>query len=822
MTKWTVNARLNWNKQTTTRIQATSNVLAQCKDIKMLGLGSNIARHLQEQFEEENRVTLKDRNFFITSMTLAACADSITPVLVIAGTVFWTRSSEVLTSSQFFATLAFVKLVSGPLGVFIEFFPIWATGFASLKRIQDYLALPEQEDARFLTSAFDAAHEDNLTSTLMADAHSSSFEMRRLEKSSLETAWTSGNGKPQSIVVKAAETALSPAISSRQDLPVPGSFLVKMAGVSITTASGEYILQNVSLKMGMGKLAMLIGPVGCGKSTFLRALLGEMKPSAGQITMISKVIAYCSQKPWIRNMSLQNNVIGKQVYDVAKYNRVIYICALDVDFAQLPDGDQSMAGTDGCNLSGGQKARLALARALYLDGDLLLLDDVFSALDGNTSAIVRNRLFGADGKGSPRSMTIIMVTNATGHLKDADVVYQMDQNGHIEETTWSSRDTPSDSIEAQDSGDESALQTIDLPVVKPSTEKESIDDKADTRSGDFSLYSYFIGPAGLPFILLESFFLIMGAIGERMPQIFGRIWMDNNPASHLYFIGFAVFGLANPLLHIAAIGGWFYMVNSTASNALHWRITETAMQATFEYLMAEDANFLLNRFSTDMSMTTQTLAMVICSTTWCGLMVLIDVGVIASGASYAAPIIPGFLLVVYLVQRFYLRTSRQLRSMELDNAKLLTRHLTETSTGIEHVRAFGWADAFVEDFHAIVDLTLKPVFYLYTIQQWLRSVMDLTSAVCAVSMVAIALRFKSSATPASIGLALLSLITFSETAALFIRFYVNMEMAFGAVARIRGFTQSTPVETDEDGSEVPEDWPRTGSLEMNGVTAVYK
>ncbi|KAJ6790214.1 hypothetical protein PWT90_10262 [Aphanocladium album] len=205
-------------------------------------------------------------------------------------------------------------------------------------------------------------------------------------------------------------------------------------------------------------------------------------------------------------------------------------------------------------------------------------------------------------------------------------------------------------------------------------------------------------------------------------------------------------------------------------------------------------------------------------------MVLIDVGVISSGASYAAPIIPGFLLVVYLVQRFYLGTSRQLRSMDLDNAKLLTRHLSETAGGIEHLRAAGarCRAAFVRDLYAIVDLTLKPVFYLYTIQQWLRSVMDLTSAVCAVAMVSLALRFRSSASPASMGLALLSLISFSETAALFVRFYVNMEMAAGSVARIRAFVQGTPVEKDGDERVVPEEWPQSGKLEMSGVTAVYK
>lgn len=203
-------------------------------------------------------------------------------------------------------------------------------------------------------------------------------------------------------------------------------------------------------------------------------------------------------------------------------------------------------------------------------------------------------------------------------------------------------------------------------------------------------------------------------------------------------------------------------------------------------------------------------------------MLLIDIGVIASGASYAAPIMPCFLLVVYLIQRFYLKTSRQLRGMQLDNSKLLTRHFSETGAGIEHIRALGWRDAFVDDFHEIVDFVQKPFYLLYAINQWLRSVTDLTTAFCAVAIVSLAVNFKNSASPASVGLALLSLIGFSETASLFVRFYVSMEMAFGAVFRIRSFVSGTPREDDSKAGPVSENWPESGKLELRGVTAVYK
>lgn len=160
--------------------------------------------------------------------------------------------------------------------------------------------------------------------------------------------------------------------------------------------------------------------------------------------------------------------------------------------------------------------------------------------------------------------------------------------------------------------------------------------------------------------------------------------------------------------------------------------------------------------------------------------------------------------------------------MELDNSKLITRHVTETAAGLEHIRVLGWKDQFIDEFHEILDVTQKPFYFMYTINQWLRSVIDLTTAVCAVSIVSLALRFTSTASPASMGLALLSLISFSEIAGVFIRFYVTMEIAFGAVARIRSFGKTTPKEHDAPNPDVPEHWPETGEIILKGVTAIYK
>ncbi|OAA73307.1 ABC transporter, transmembrane domain, type 1 [Cordyceps fumosorosea ARSEF 2679] len=771
--------RRRWNEHIAARVETTSNMLAQSKDIKMMGLSPAFAMDLQERFEAETRASMKDRDYFTASLTLSAFGASVTPVLVVAGALFWSRSSEPMTASRFFTTLAFVQLVAQPLALFLEYIPYWSTGFAALCRIQEFLAIPERKDPR----------------GFVLDPNSSS------------------------------------SISSEKGIKkrhVPGTHLaVEMLYVCVTSDFAGPILRGVCAGFPFGTVAMIFGPVGCGKTTMLSIVLGEARLSHGEVKLACDSLAYCSQVPWIQNITIRLNIIGQKPFDAAKYARVVYICALDEDFERMPDGDQTVAGTDGCNLSGGQKSRIALARTLYLEADIILLDDPFSSLDRETASTVRIRLFSESGLTEDGRTTVIMTTSNKAHLVDADLLFRIDTNGEVERAPLRTRELSPDSIMRRMAVQEESMskastnQAVDLPAVKPNDDSRDANGY-DIRAGDFSLYSYFVGPAGTLKILFWSTLLVLSAVAERMPQIFGRVWMETDPTNDKYYAGYAIFGVVNPIMHVFSIGGFYHLVNAKAVNALHWALADTTSRATLEFLSEEDASFLLNRFSVDTSMATQTLPTTIITVVWCGLSVLIDVGVIASGASYASPIIPVFLLVVYLIQRFYLRTSRQLREMELDVSKLLTRHLVETTAGIEHIRAFRWQDALTHEFHEILDLTQKPFYFLISINQWLRSVMDLSTAACAVSIVGLALKFHNTASPASMGLSLLSLLYFSEIAAIFVRYYVNMEMAFGAVARIRAFMRNTPKEAQRDCAPVPDDWPPAGKLDFSCVGVAYK
>ena len=412
---------------------------------------------------------------------------------------------------------------------------------------------------------------------------------------------------------------------------------------------------------------------------------------------------------------------------------------------------------------------------------------------------------------------------------DADLVLGITNEGHIEELSISGRQfSPStipDNVLAQRENvipvRGASGEKTDEPAVRATDEQPDI--VPQTKYGDFSLYSYYLKPAGAICLIIWLFGILVAAVAERMPNVFARLWLDRAPDSRLYYIGFAVLSVANPTFNMLATSAFFYLVNPHASKALHWTLMETTMGATLDYLSQEDAGSLLNRFSQDMSLMTQRLPLAILPASWLGLTVLTDIGIIASGATFASPMLPFFIVVVAIIQYFYLRTSRQLRILELETSKLLYTHFTETMTGAAHVRAYRWQDALTNEFYAILDETQKPFYALFCVQQWLSLTLDMATAVAAVSVVTLAVKYKSHTSDTAMGLAFLSLITFSEITSTFIQMWVETETCLGGVARVREFAKNTPQEQPpRPGHEIPDDWPRYGKIDFSCVDAIYQ
>lgn len=199
-------------------------------------------------------------------------------------------------------------------------------------------------------------------------------------------------------------------------------------GASWDDESTRKTLQGITLNIKQGQLCAIIGPVGAGKSSLMQLLLGELPIQSGT-TKIHGSVSYAAQKPWLFTGTVRNNILFGQIYDKRRYNEVVKCCALSKDFEQFPNGDKSIVGERGASLSGGQRARISLARAVYKQASTYLLDDPLSAVDAHVGKHLFDEVIGPRGRLAQTS-TRILITHQVHFLKDADLIVII-ENGKI-------------------------------------------------------------------------------------------------------------------------------------------------------------------------------------------------------------------------------------------------------------------------------------------------------------------------------------------------------------------------------------------------------
>ncbi|KAI0186226.1 hypothetical protein EV127DRAFT_472747 [Xylaria flabelliformis] len=469
--RYTARGQRRWMDGVQKRVGLTSGVIASMKNLKISGLTIPIGSFVHQLRISELSASTEYRKLVLISATLAYTPLLISPFLTFA------IAQRTLDVAGLFASLAYLLLMTQPLTQLFQSFPLIIGGTTCLDRIQS-----------FCSFLFLAPLETKLESKTRQDYRiAASNSQRNTEKST---------------------TASEPGLTTN----FTQEPIVTVENGSFGWLPGQMVLNNVDIRIQKASLTIVVGPIASGKSSLCKALLGEMPYSDGKVIIDARSsrVGYCDQVPFLSNGSIRDNIIGFSPFDAGRYEEVIEATLLAEDCETLPQGHDTIIGSNGITLSGGQKQRVSLARTLYLQTDLLILDDIFSGLDSDTEDQVFERVFGKTGLLRNRNVSAVLCTHSVRHLPVANHIIALDLSGRVvEQGNFDDLITnqgyihnlgikPS-VISDKSSADISLKSETTLPPTKKSATKSTVPEVNDRarQNGDTTVYKIYFKSMGL-------------------------------------------------------------------------------------------------------------------------------------------------------------------------------------------------------------------------------------------------------------------------------------------------------------------------------------
>jgi len=523
----------------------------------------------------------------------------------------------------------------------------------------------------------------------------------------------------------------------------------------------EPILKNINCEIKKGEFVCVIGEVGCGKSSLLQAILNCMLPLSGNSKLyVNGSISYVSQIPWIRNATIRDNILFYQPYDEERYNTVINLSELRQDLEIFEAGDLTEIGEKGINLSGGQKARVSIARALYTDRDIYIFDDPISALDANVGMkVMKNCIIK-----HLSNKTRILVTHALQYVSFSDRIIYMNKGeikwiGTYEEikeqdffksfyekmnkenneegpmlkkkTSKEKREEflkrkSSDDLDEQIGKDKHKNKELNKGIIKKIIKEE----KQEKGKVKLSVYKDFlIKIGGIPTIITMLVLMIIMDLSRSAQDLWLGYWTENQEKSKnkFYFLIFTLFGVAGCAFTYCKVRVQS-KCNIRASRKVHKEMVESLIRApipTFHETVPKGQ--ILNRFSGDMHSVDRggmdsflNILSTLISFVTC-------VGICAYYEPYSLLTIPVILFIGRKISTFYRTSSRELQRMESGQRSPVLNLCNEVIPGTTTIRAFGFQQKYLSLFHEKVDEHLKFRIITNGCNQWFDMNLDLLS-----------------------------------------------------------------------------------------------
>uniref|UniRef100_A0A4W3JJU3 ATP-binding cassette, sub-family C (CFTR/MRP), member 3 n=1 Tax=Callorhinchus milii TaxID=7868 RepID=A0A4W3JJU3_CALMI len=641
-------------------------------------------------------------------------------------------------------------------------------------------------------------------------------------------------------------------------------YCISVLGGSFCWTRGDpAVLHNIDLVAPEGALVAVVGHVGCGKSSLVSALLGEMERLEGSVSVQGSV-AYVPQQAWVQNATLRENIVFGQPHIEHKYQLTLQACALLPDLTVLPGGDNTEIGEKGINLSGGQKQRVSLARALYSDSDVYLLDDPLSAVDAHVAKHIFDQVIGPEG--ALKGKTRVLVTHGVSFLPQVDHIVVLVDGRVSEQGSYQQL------LERQ-----GAFAEFLHTYAQSEEPNEELAGQCPEGGGGQCLWgSQFCGGAGVSIcgggisicggskkvepakppgvcvcmlqVKLAVFWVYVKAVGpwvavvicllyccQNAAAIGTNIWLSdwtndatqstNTTRSRHRRVGvYAALGLTQGKIPALMISSFTLTLGGiVAARSLHLHLLQCLLRCPLQFFEANPSGRILNRFGKDLDGIDVTIPEGVglwMQTFWYTLSVFIICSILTP--IFLLITLP-ILLVFWWVQRFYVATSRQLKRLESVSRSPVYSHFSETISGSSVVRAYGRGASFIHMSDVKVDTNQKSYFPGIVANRWLGIRIEFIGNCIVLFAALFAVIGRDHLKPGIVGLSVSYALQVTMSLNWMVRMTSDLESNIVAVERIKEYSETVneaPWVIDDKRPDP--DWPQTGSVEFRGYSVRYR